>query len=98
MPPDHDHFSGSVHLDDAEPAMHEIVSPIPVGLRRIPDRNTRDKANWIFFQLPNFPQLSWLVPARPQPRSLAGLTADPGSGLNFALVPYHPAGRARGTT
>jgi hypothetical protein len=102
MLPDHDHFSGSVHLDDAEPVMREIVSPIPVGLRRIPDRETGDQADWIFFQLRKFPQLSWLVPARPQPRpqprSLAGLTADPGSELNFALVPYHPAGQARGTT
>ena len=26
-----------------------------------------------------------------------GLTAGPGSELNFALVPYHPAERARGT-
>ena len=37
MRPDHDHFSDSVRLDDAEPVMCEIISPIPVGLRRIPD-------------------------------------------------------------
>ncbi len=59
MPPDHDHFSDSVSLDDAEPVMREIVLPIPVGLQSIPDRET---------------------------------------GLNFALVPYHPAEQARGTT
>ncbi len=59
MPPDHDHFSGSVSLDDAEPVMRGVISPIPVGLRRIPDRETR---------------------------------------LNFAPVPNHPAGQARGTT
>jgi hypothetical protein len=29
---------------------------------------------------------------------LAQLTADPGTELNFALVPYHPAGQAPGTT
>lgn len=29
---------------------------------------------------------------------LAGLTADPGTELNFALVPYHPAEQAAGTT
>ena len=40
MPPDHDHFSDSVSLDDAEPVMREIISPIQVGLRRIPDRET----------------------------------------------------------
>jgi hypothetical protein len=59
MPPDHDHFSDSISLDDAGPVMRETISPIPVGLRRIP---------------------------------------DPETGLNFALVPYHPAGQARGIT
>jgi hypothetical protein len=56
MPPDHDHFSGRV---------------IPVGLQRMPDRETRAQT--------------------------AGLTAGPGSELNFALAPYHPAEQARGT-
>jgi hypothetical protein len=28
MPPDHDHFNGSVNLDDAESVVREIVSPI----------------------------------------------------------------------
>jgi hypothetical protein len=82
MPPDHDHFNGSVNLDDAGSVMREIVSPIPVGLRRIPDRETRP----------------WLVPARPQPGLLAGLTVDPGSELSFALVPYPLAEQARGST
>ena len=40
MPPDHDHFSESGSPDDAEPVVREIISPIPVGLRRIPDRET----------------------------------------------------------
>ena len=40
MPPDHDHFTGSVNPDDAWSVMREIISPIPVGLRRIPDRET----------------------------------------------------------
>ncbi len=40
MTPDHDHSSDSVSLDDADPVMREIVSPIPVRLRRIPDRET----------------------------------------------------------
>ena len=98
MPPDHDHFNGSVNLDDTESVMREIVSPVPVGPRRIPDRETGDQANWIFFKLRKFPPRPWLVPARPQPRSLAGLTVDPGTELNFALVPYHPAEQARGST
>jgi hypothetical protein len=82
MLPDHDHFSGRV---------------IQVGLRRVPDRGTGAQADWIVCQLRRLPQLPWLVPMRPQPWSLAGLTAGPGSELNFALVPYHPAERARGT-
>lgn len=96
MPPVHDHVDGCVNADGAGPVMREIVSPIPVGLRRIPDRETGDQANWIFCRLRKFPQLPWLVPARPQRGSLAGLAVDPGTGLSFALVPYHPAGQARG--
>jgi hypothetical protein len=98
MRPDHDPFNGSVNLDDAGSVMREIVSPVPVSLRRIPDRETGDQANRMFFRRRKFLLLSWLVPARPQPGSLAGLTADPGTELGFALVPYHPAGLARGTT
>jgi hypothetical protein len=40
MLPDHDHFRDSVSPDDAEPVVREIISPIPAGLRRIPDRET----------------------------------------------------------
>ena len=40
MLPDHDHFSESASPDDAEPVVREIISPIPAGLRRIPDRET----------------------------------------------------------
>jgi hypothetical protein len=98
MPPDHDHFNGSVNLNDAESVLREIVSPIQVGLRRIPGRETGDQADWISCQVRMFPRLPWLVPARPQPGSLAGLTVDPDAGLDLALVPYRPAGQARGIT
>ncbi len=94
MMPDRGHFNGRVSLDDAGSVMCGIVSPIPVSLRRIPE--TGDQADWIFFRLRKFPQLPWLVPARPQPGSLAGLSVDPGTEPSFALVPCHPAGRARG--
>jgi hypothetical protein len=82
MPPDHDHFSGRA---------------IQVGLRRMLDRETGGQADWIVCQLRRLPQLPWLVSMRPQPWSLAGLTAGPGSELNFGLAPYHPAERACGT-
>jgi hypothetical protein len=45
--------------------MREIVSRVPSGLRRIPDGETGDRSNWIFFQMQRFLQLPWLVPARP---------------------------------
>jgi hypothetical protein len=65
MPPDHVHFNGSVNLADAESVMREIASRVPSGLRRIPDGETGDRGNWIFFQLQKFLRLPWLVPARP---------------------------------
>jgi hypothetical protein len=65
MPPDHVHFNGSVNLADAGSVMREIVSRIPSGLRRIPDGETGDRGNWIFFQLQKFLELPWLVPTRP---------------------------------
>ena len=65
MPADHVHFNGSVNLDDAESVMREIASRVPSGLRRIPDWETWDRGNWIFFQFQKFLQLPWLVPARP---------------------------------
>ena len=64
MPPDHVHFNGSVNLADAESVMREIAARVPAGLRRIPDGETGDRGNWIFFQLQKFMQLPWLVPVR----------------------------------
>ena len=65
MPPDHVHFNGSVNLVDAGSVMREIVSRVPSGLRRIPDGETGDRGNWIFFQMQKFQQSPLLVPARP---------------------------------
>jgi hypothetical protein len=65
VPADHVHFNGSVNLADAGSVMREIASRVPAGLRRIPDGETGDRGNWIFFQLQKFLQLPWLVPARP---------------------------------
>ncbi len=65
MPPTHAHFNGSVNLADAESVMREIASRVPAGLRRIPDGETGDRGNWIFFQMQRFMQMPTLVPARP---------------------------------
>ncbi len=65
MPADHVHFNGSVNLADADSVMREIVSRVPSGLRRVPDGETGDRGNWIFFQMQKFLQSPLLVPARP---------------------------------
>ena len=65
MPPDHVHFNGSVSLADAGSVMREIVARVPSGLRRIPDGETGDRGNWIFFQMQKFLQSPLLVPVRP---------------------------------
>jgi hypothetical protein len=59
------HFNGSVNLAEAESVVREIVARVPSSVRRIPDRETGDRGNWIFFQMQRFLQLPCLVPARP---------------------------------
>jgi hypothetical protein len=65
MPPTHAHFNGSVNLADTESVMREIAARVPSGLRRVPDGETGDRGNWIFFQMQKFQQMASLVPARP---------------------------------
>jgi len=65
MPPTHAHFNGSVNLADGESVMREIAARVPSGLRRVPDGETGDRGNWIFFQMQKFLQSPSLVPARP---------------------------------
>ena len=65
MPADHVHFNGSVNLADAESVMREIISRVPSGVRRVPDGETGDRGNWIFFQMQKFLQSPSLVAARP---------------------------------
>jgi hypothetical protein len=45
--------------------VREIVARVASSVRRIPDGETGDRGNWIFFQMQKFLQLPWLVPARP---------------------------------
>ena len=65
MPPTHVHFNGSINLADAESVMQEIASRVPSGLRRVPDGETGDRGNWIFFQMQKFLASPSLVPAGP---------------------------------
>jgi hypothetical protein len=52
-------------LADAESVMREIASRVPSGLRRVPDGETGDRGNWIFFQMQKFLASPSLVPAGP---------------------------------
>ena len=54
MPPTSVHFNGGVNLPDAETVMREIATRVPHGVRRIPDGETGDRQQWIFFQLEKF--------------------------------------------
>src|SRR5882757_6155784 len=56
MPPIAVHFNGSVNLSDTEIVFRELVTQVPVGVRRLPDGETGDRHNWIFFQLQKFRQ------------------------------------------
>jgi hypothetical protein len=89
VPLTHAHFNGSVNLADTESVMREIASRVPSGLRRVPDGETGDRNNWIFFQMQKFMQSPNLVPAQaidevvvgdyehmPQLRLADGLTPD----------------------
>lgn len=58
MPPTTVHFNGGVNLVDAETVMREIASRVPSGIRRIPDGETGDRQQWIFYQLQKF----WQTP------------------------------------
>jgi hypothetical protein len=56
MPPTHAHFNGSVNLADTESVLRAIVSRVPSGLRRMPDGETGERGNWIYYQLQRFMQ------------------------------------------
>ena len=62
MPPTSVHFNGGVNLPDAETVMREITSRVPDGIRRIPDGETGDRQQWIWFQLQKF----WQTPGLEQ--------------------------------
>jgi hypothetical protein len=63
VPPTSVHFNGGVNLSDAETVMREISSRVPAGVRRIPDGETGDRQQWIFFQLGKFWQTQGLEQA-----------------------------------
>jgi len=62
LPPTAVHFNGGVNLADAETVMREIAARVPRGVTRIPDGETGDRQQWIFFQLQKF----WQTPGLEQ--------------------------------
>jgi hypothetical protein len=65
VPPTAVHFNGGVNLPDAETVMCQIAERVPHGVRRIPDGETGDRQQWIFFQLQKFWQTPGLEQAPP---------------------------------
>ena len=65
MPPTAVHFNGGVNLADTETVMREIASRVPKGVTRIPDGETGDRQNWIWFQLDKFLQTPGLESDKP---------------------------------
>jgi hypothetical protein len=98
MSPTHVHFNGSVNLPDTESVMREIVARVPAGLRRIPDGETGDRANWIFYQARRFLEAPWLVTERPVEVEAGEYDAMPQlqlvDGVDPATVTW-PSGPAR---
>ena len=87
MPPTAVHFNGGVNLTDAETVFREISARVPYGVRRIPDGETGDRANWIFFQLQKFWQTPGLEQAAPQDLDAPGYKEMPKVRLAAGLTP-----------
>jgi hypothetical protein len=93
MPADHVHFNGSVNLADAGSVMQEIAwLALQVRVLNAVTAAARRPVSFVSFTVPQHQREdSYFAP-------LAELTAGPDTELNFALVPYHPAEQAPGTT
>ena len=87
MPPTGVHFNGGVNLADAETVFREISARVPHGVRRIPDGETGDRANWIFFQLQKFWQTPGLEQAAPQDLDAPGYKEMPKVRLTNGVSP-----------
>jgi hypothetical protein len=77
MPPTTVHFNGGVNLANAEAVLREIASRVPSGVRRVPDGETGDRQQWIFYQLQKFWQTPGLEEAGTTDRPAEGYEALP---------------------
>lgn len=67
MPPVAVHFNGSVNLPDTETVFRELTARVPLGVRRLPDGETGDRAAWIGYQLPRLLSTPGLERVEPDP-------------------------------
>ena len=87
MPPSRVHFNGGVNLEDSEAVMREIAARVPTGVRRIPDGETGDRQQWIFFQLARFWQTPGLEKAGVQDAPAQGYEQLPKVRLAGGIEP-----------
>jgi hypothetical protein len=90
MPPTSVHFNGGVNLPDAETVFREITRRVPEGVTFIPDGETGDRQQWIFFQLQRF----WATPGLEQapPKDLVdGYQGMPKVRLADGVAPHDVA-------
>ncbi|MFG2652903.1 hypothetical protein [Streptomyces sp. NPDC048436] len=62
MPPASVHFNGGVNLPDAPTVLRALAERVPAGVRRLPDGETGDRAQWIGYQFPRLLATPGLVP------------------------------------
>jgi hypothetical protein len=79
MPPTAAHFNGGVNLPDTETVLREIAARVGPAARRIPDGETGDRQQWIFFQLQKF----WQTPGLEQ----AGAADTPAADRGYQQMP-----------
>ncbi len=77
MPPVAIHFNGGVNLPDTTTVLRALAERVPVGVHRLPDGETGERARWIGFQLPK-------LMATP---GLQRVDADPGSAGRYGGGP-----------
>jgi hypothetical protein len=98
MPPTGVHFNGGVNLADGETVMREIAERVPVGVRRIPDGETGDRQQWIFFQFEKFSQTPGLEQAGTKDQPATGYEHMPkvrlAEGVGPEEVPWPNLGYA----
>ncbi|GEL20157.1 hypothetical protein [Pseudonocardia asaccharolytica] len=98
MPPTTVHLNGGVNLRDAETVMREILTRVPAGLRSLPDGETGDRQQWIFFQLQKFWQTPGIEDAGTGDQPAEGYDAMPkvrlAEGVDPAVVNWPNLGYA----